>query len=344
MPRPSIRFRVLPAPKLPGEPFIFSPNGKLLATPTRHSIKLYDSATGALVAELVPQDRWRKDWIGFLNFSADSQMLTASTSGDERIRAWDVKTLEQKALITDLSIMDFNKPVGHLIVRAARDGKTVKIWDIRTGQMHKTIPGERRPYAMEISPDGKTLIISSFLDINIYDMTSWERKANLKKLRTDSSPVIDFTFSPDSQLVAMVGFSSIVTIQDMETYEIKTRLTGHKKQIEQVVFSPDGELLVTTSSDKTTKLWEVETGQLKATLTEKNGAVRFASFSPDGRLLATSGTKREKVELMDVATLAVKAEIDSKREAHFAFNPDGRSIAVSSKDESVTVWDISNIR
>lgn len=166
------------------------------------------------------------------------------TSVFNQIRAWDIKTLEQKLLITDLETPIYDRPHGQLIATTDRDGKTIKIWDVRTGQILKAfvLPGGQNPIEKEFSPDGKTLIISTFSGIYVYDTASWETKAYLKKLSPDSSPVIGFTFSPDSQLLAMVGFSSMLVIQDMKTYEIKTRIVGHKKQIEQVRFSPDGKL------------------------------------------------------------------------------------------------------
>lgn len=362
MPPPSIRFRVSPSPKGYGIPFIFSPDGKLLAIPTKQSVKLYDSTSGAFVAELVPQDRWREDWIGNIRFSADSNTLAANTVGGDRIRIWDIKTLKQKALISDVvrDSFRFDSFSGHRgqmiavvpkakiktrdLIIGAKDEKIIEVWDIVTGQMKKAfeLPNSRTPLSMEFSPDGKTLIISSAPDlIFVYDTASWKVLASLKKLSPDSSPVIGFIFSPDSQLVAMVGISSIVTIQDMETYEIRSRLVGHKSRIEDVAFSPDGEMVATISDDKTIKVWDVATGQLKKTLTESSGTVRFISFSPDGRFLSISGAKREKVELIDVTTWKIIATLDSRREAHAVFSPDGQSLAVSNKDGSVTVWDIS---
>jgi WD40 repeat protein len=132
--------------------------------------------------------------------------------------------------------------------------------------------------------------------------------------------------------------------QDLKTYEKKFILQGHKKQVIRADFSPDGNLLATISDDKSAKFWDMARGQVAQTLTEKNGAVRFVYFSPNSRLLATSGTKREYVELLSVPDCKVKATIPSDREAHAAFSPDGRSIAVSNKDGSITVWDISAIK
>lgn len=142
----------------------------------------------------------------------------------------------------------------------------------------------------------------------------------------------------------MVGLSSIVAVQDLKTYEKKFWLQEHKKQVNRADFSPDGNWLATTSEDKTAKLWDMSTGSAAQTLTEKNEAMRFVYFSPDSRLLATSGTKREYVELLGLPECKVKATIPSDREAHAAFSPDGRSIAVSNKGGSITVWDISAIK
>ncbi|KAG2439063.1 hypothetical protein HYH02_006590 [Chlamydomonas schloesseri] len=121
-------------------------------------------------------------------------------------------------------------------------------------------------------------------------------------------------------------------------------LKGHTGDVGGVAFAPDGRQVAAVSGGKAplVTLWDVETGRLNAALRQPGGeGGKALVFGRDGRtLLAGCG---DTVLLYDVATGQVTATLrgPSKPVNCLALSPDGVTVAASSDDASVCVWDLS---
>jgi len=136
-------------------------------------------------------------------------------------------------------------------------------------------------------------------------------------------------------------------------------ISGHTNQssslssqsgIRQVAFSPDGAQLLTAGADGVVKLWNVDTGR-------EAGAFKFdptrygprgvasAAFSPDGKQLAalTEGPE-SMVRVWDIATGKVFFEksrhVEMDESFALAYTPDGKSLAISGLNITLTIYDI----
>ena len=133
--------------------------------------------------------------------------------------------------------------------------------------------------------------------------------------------------------------------------ELRPRL-GPPASVHTVAFSPDGRILAAASADSTIKLWDPRSGKLLRVLKGHQFRVDSAAFSPDGRFIV-SGGKDTTIKLWDVSSgkllLSRKAAEDTLKNPipvpmifSVAFSPDGRTIASSSADTSIKLWNLAS--
>jgi RNA polymerase sigma factor (sigma-70 family) len=101
-------------------------------------------------------------------------------------------------------------------------------------------------------------------------------------------------------------------------------------------FTPDGKTLVGARSDKTLQVWDVATGR---PLRELRHEQRFTTLalSADGMVLATAGPTG--ITVWDMVNQKPMRKIATRRIAHIAVSPDGKTIAAVEGARVVCLWD-----
>ncbi|MBW4644006.1 MAG: ribosome assembly protein 4 [Goleter apudmare HA4340-LM2] len=231
-----------------------------------------------------------------------------------------------------------------LTLASASSDKTIKIWDVATGQTLKTLKGHNNSVtSVAFSPDGLTLASGS-LDktIKLWDVTTGK---TLKTLKRQNNSVTSIAFSPDGQKLAAAGVDTTIQLWDVTTGQTLKTLTGHDKWVSSVAFSPDGQRLASGSWDKTIKLWDVATGKNLKTLPGHDNWVSSVTFSPDGQQLA-SGSWDKTIKLWDVATGQTLNIFKGHNNSviSLAFSPNGRQLTSGSWDKTIKVWDVATAR
>jgi serine/threonine protein kinase len=119
-------------------------------------------------------------------------------------------------------------------------------------------------------------------------------------------------------------------------------LTGHTDAVWTVGISRDGHTLVSGSGDKTIKLWDMDTGHLVRTLSEDSAAILSVALSRDGQILTSGSYATEQaIKIWHLntdkprPTFGIASNVWS-----VALSPDGKTLASSSGDGSITIWNL----
>jgi WD40 repeat protein len=307
-------------------------------------------------------------------FSPDGRLL-ASGSDDNTIKLWDVATGSLVRTLTGhtwrVTSVAFS-PDGRLLASGSADG-TIRLWDVASGSLVRSLTGHTGSVFLSVafSPDGRLLASGSCEryesrcvqgEIKLWDVASGSL---VRSLTGHTGSVLSVAFSPDGRLLASGAAWPDATIKlwDVASGSLVRTLTGHSESVWSVAFSPDGRLLASGSCGQRTisgfciqgeiKLWDVASGREVRSLTGHTDDVTSVAFSPNGRLLASGSCGKVEnyfcvqgeIKLWDMASGSLVRTLSGHTDwvTSVAFSPDGRLLASGSWDNTIKLWDISDL-
>jgi WD40 repeat protein len=287
----------------------FAPDGRALALRRADgTVPIYRRGTGA--------DPWRLDRTlprgsGMPIFAPDGRLLTLSSSSPR----WEIRDLDRGTTIP------IDPLVGH--------------------------PGTDRPPVVSqgataaLSPDGR--FVGVLLAIVRPESTAYE--VVLLSARTGAAiarqpwPFAGDTiiaFSAGGDFMACGGDGGFVVYS---TRDGRVEVIAVEDTVNSLTFSPDGRELAIGSFADGVKVWNTTTRREVAALKLPTGTRYRARLSPDSRWFAVSNS--QEAGIWDRAGSGERLELSGHDGGitGIAFSPDGHTMASTSKDGTVRIWD-----
>ena len=351
-----------------------SPDGTVLALGfygedgPENRIALWDTATGKLVRTLVGKTHkpvsTSKLYFNALEFTPDGNSLLAGGI-DDTLLLFDVKTGQETCRLgknirnpdvaaispdgktvavqiarTAIRLLDLATGVERLPrngpewpihqMQATQDGRTIVtaesnsilVWDSTTGQVsHRLQAGLDFVAAMRMTRNGRKLIaMCADLDFRRRALHVWELPSG-KELRViplsdrDAGYVTLLAVAADGKTLAYAGSGGAIVVLDVNTAKELRRLTGHAALSLGAEFTADGRTLVVWCGDQVIHRWDLGTGQ-ETTRSFAQPPPRAGMMQPPPPAVPRGGLIY-----------------------HAALAPDGRTIALATQTNRITILD-----
>lgn len=241
------------------------------------------------------------------------------------------------------------RSIGH---RSIFPGSTpLQLWKVTTGE---EIPGPwlhtGNTNAFTFSPDNNMFVAST----RSGSIIGWHRNTGVElfQFKTGAPHSRKLTFSPNGQFLATNGTSVKTQVWHITTQHELTLPNMEKHSV--LVFSPDN-MTLALGTEKTIVLWNMTpTGiQEQSRIIHKNlGFIGQLIFSPEGKILLNTQMqlfddwggigfiiKLWDTNGNDLQTLSGHTDYIT----NLVFSPDGKTLASSSDDGTVLLWDWEKI-
>lgn len=223
--------------------------------------------------------------------------------------------------------------------------KTIRIWDLQTGNFTLLRGHYHGVNQVAWSPDGTQLASSSFdRTIRIWDSTTGQEQQKLEGQHLDDIPTV--AWSCNGQMLASGSVDKTIRLWEMPDGRELCTLSGHSRAVTWVKWAPDGRKFASCAHDRTIHVWD-ETGADPGVWTRRPFRLLKArsrdllciDWSPDGRFLASAswdGTIRIWDPDVGTPLMILEGHTDAVRSV--SFSADGRLLASNSMDSTVRLW------
>lgn len=220
------------------------------------------------------------------------------------------------------------------------EDKTVKVWDLKTGECHTTLRGHGDLVSsIVVTPDGGR-ILSASIDKTI---RVWEARSGHPLATLEGLSGVNSVFAMSDGLRALSGSGdNMIKLWDLDSGRCLNTFEGHSESVWCVTATTDGKNAISCSADKTLRYWDLEIGKPLATWVGHSDTVISVQITPDGQR-AVSGSGDKTVKLWDLKTGLCVGTLEG-HEYHVysvAISPDGTLIASTGfSDKTLRLWDL----
>jgi small GTP-binding protein len=232
-------------------------------------------------------------------------------------------------------------PDGRTVVSGSSD-KTLKVWDLETGQCRATFEGHTDTVLdVAITPDGRTVVSGSDdHTLKVWDIATGQCRVTFEG---HTGQVWGVAVTPDGRTVVSDSVDNTLKVWDLETGQCRVTFEGPTGWGHGVAVTPDGRTVVSGSyDDKTLKVWDIATGKCHATFEGHTDEVLAVAVTPDGKTVV-SGSWDNTLKVWDLETGQCRATFEGHTDTVWSVvvTPDGKTAISGSRDKTLKVWDIA---
>jgi len=216
--------------------------------------KLWDALSGTEIHSFP-----HKHIVKTVDFSYDSSKLISGCN-DKKLRLFDLNDYAAEPIIFNGHTSSIKKCIfldNSNKVLSIADDKTMRVWDVKNGEEISSLGLSNIPASIEVSRDGKLVILAQGKSVELYDSES------LKKLNEFTIPntVSAASIHPQNKEFVVADENFTLNKYSIANGSVLESFKGHFGPIHSIQFSPDGEIYASGSEDGTLRLWQNTIGK-----------------------------------------------------------------------------------
>ncbi|MHC6201585.1 WD40 repeat domain-containing protein [Breznakiellaceae bacterium SP9] len=229
---------------------------------------------------------------------------------------------------------------GRQLVSASDDG-TVRVWDIATGAVLKTLSGQAAAIiCAAFSPDGRYVASgANNRTIRIWDLSDGSNAYQI--LTGHGNDIVSLSYSRDGKQLLSSSSDRTIKVWDAasgkELKSISLSSTAFAS-----AFSPDGKLILAGTAAGTVKVFDVERGLEQRSLSGHTelGIIRAVAWRPDGKQFVSGASDNNLIVWeLDTGRALWTLYGHNNHITSVAYSPDGKRLVSGSRDHDIKVWD-----